>query len=93
MNRGALPYQTGQYVGANPNRSSKLSLDPTLELKHVIGFSPNKCLNMKWSQIQGENIVIFTSGGTLIAMDTETTEQKRFYFGHSAPICCFDASK
>ena len=25
-------------------------------------------------------------------MDAESNEQKRFYFGHSAPICCFDVS-
>lgn len=35
---------------------------------------------------------MFTSGGTLIAMDTENNQQKRFFFGHSAPICCFDLS-
>lgn len=23
-------------------------------------------------------------------MDSESNEQKRFFFGHSAPICCFD---
>jgi hypothetical protein len=23
-------------------------------------------------------------------MDAETNEQKRFFFGHSAPISCFD---
>lgn len=45
---------------------------------------------MKWSRQEGENVVIFTSGGTLIAMDTETNEQKRFFFGHSAAISCFD---
>jgi WD40 repeat protein len=36
--------------------------------------------------------VMFTSGGTIIAMDTETNIQTRFFFGHSAPICCFDLS-
>ena len=61
-----------------------------MELKHIIGYQPDKCLNLKWSKQEGENVVIFTSGGTLIAMDTETNEQKRFFFGHSAPICCFD---
>lgn len=35
-------------------------------------------------------MVIFTSGGTLIAMDTENNNQKRFFFGHTAPITCFD---
>lgn len=47
-------------------------------------------MNLKWSRSNGENVVIFTSGGTLIAMDTETNQQKRFFFGHSAPISCFD---
>lgn len=92
---GTMPFQTGQYVGEGNRRSAKLSLDPVLELKHVIGYSPNKDkgLNVKWSRIPGENIVIFSSGGTIIAMDTETSEQKRFFFGHSAPICCFDVAK
>jgi hypothetical protein len=40
----------------------------------VIGYSPDKCLNIKWSRVQGENVVLFTSGGTLIAMDVETNE-------------------
>ena len=90
-----MPFQTGQYVGEGNRRSAKLSLDPVLELKHVIGYSPNKekGLNVKWSRIPGENIVIFSSGGTIIAMDTETSEQKRFFFGHSAPVCCFDVAK
>jgi WD40 repeat protein len=25
-------------------------------------------------------------------MDTENNQQKRFFFGHSAPVCCFDLS-
>ena len=61
-----------------------------MELKHIIGYSPDKCLTLKWSKFQRENSVIFTSGGTLISMDVETNEQRRFFFGHSAPICCFD---
>jgi WD repeat-containing protein 90 len=61
-----------------------------MELKHIIGYSPSSCLNLKWSRIAGENIVVFSSAGTLIAMDVETNQQKRFFFGHSAPICCFD---
>jgi len=61
-----------------------------MELKHIIGYSPDKCLNLKWSRHQNESVVIFTSGGTLIAMDVDKNEQKRFFFGHSAPICCFD---
>lgn len=61
-----------------------------MELKHIIGYSPDKSLNLKWSRLHNENVVIFTSGGTLIAMDVDNNEQKRFFFGHSAPICCFD---
>jgi hypothetical protein len=61
-----------------------------MELRHIIGYSPDKCLNLKWSRQPNENVVIFTSGGTLIAMDVDNNTQKRFYFGHSAPICCFD---
>lgn len=43
-----------------------------------------------WSKLPNERTVVFTSGGTLIAMDVETKHQKRFFFGHSAPVCCFD---
>jgi hypothetical protein len=25
-------------------------------------------------------------------MDIETCEQKRFFFGHSSPVCCFDVA-
>ena len=63
-----------------------------MELKHIIGYQADKCFDMKWSKQDGENVVVFSSGGTLIAMDSETNEQKRFFFGHSAPICCFDIS-
>jgi len=45
-----------------------------MELKHIIGYSPDKCLNIKWSRVQGESVIIFTSEGSLIAMDTETGE-------------------
>jgi WD40 repeat protein len=94
-----MPYQTGQYVGAKHGRSKKLELDPMMELEHVIGYSPNM-QSIKWSRIPGEEIVIFTQGATLIAMDRErkkhddsgieTLKQRRFFFGHSEPICCFD---
>ena len=63
-----------------------------MELKFIIGYSPSKCLNLKWSKIANENVVLFTSCGSLIAMDVETNQQKRFFFGHSAPICCFDVA-
>lgn len=42
-----------------------------MELKHIIGFQPQKCTDLKWSKQEGENAVIFTSGGTLIVMDSE----------------------
>jgi len=63
-----------------------------MELQHIIGYSPEECLDIKFSRVAGENVVIFTSGGTLIAMDVESRRQKRFFFGHSAPICCFDVA-
>lgn len=64
-----------------------------MELKHIIGYQADKCHDIKWSRAEGENVILFTSGGTLIAMDTDLYEQKRFFFGHSAPICCFDLNK
>jgi len=45
-----------------------------MELKHIIGYSPDKCMNLKWSRLHSENVVIFTSGGTLIAMDVDNNE-------------------
>lgn len=83
-------YRTGQFVGQQLAKSPKLQKEPVMELKHIIGYQPDKCKSMKWSKQQGENVVIFTSGGTLIAMDTENNNQKRFFFGHTAPISCFD---
>lgn len=79
--------KTGQRKAA---ASEKLNLDPIMELEHVIGYSPQKCKNLKWSRLKGENVILFSAGGTLIAMDTETNIQKRFFFGHTSPICCFD---
>ena len=67
-------------------------MDPILELKHIIGYSPDKCLNLKWSRYNNENVVIFTSGGNILTMDVNTNQQKRFFFGHSAPIVCFDVN-
>lgn len=55
-------------------RSPKLNQDPILELKHVVGYSSDKCLNLKWSRYGNENVVIFSSGGTLIAMNAENSE-------------------
>ena len=45
-----------------------------MELKHIIGYSPARCLSLKWSRIANENVVLFTSCGSLIAMDVETNE-------------------
>ena len=88
---GRTDYRTGQYSGYELNRSHKLNKDPIMELQHIIGYQAEKCYNIKWARQEGEKLcVIFTSGGTLISMDAETNTQKRFFFGHSAPICCFD---
>jgi hypothetical protein len=87
-------YRSGQYSGYELSRSHKLSKDPIMELKHIIGYQPSKCLNIKWARMHTEaNCVVFTSGGTLISMNTENNQQKRFFFGHSAPICCFDINQ
>jgi len=43
-----------------------------MELQHIIGYSPDRCLDLKWSKVAGENVMLFSSSGTLIAMDTET---------------------
>jgi hypothetical protein len=69
-----------------------MTSDPIMELKHIIGYSPDKCLDLKWSKMPGEQVMIFSSSGALIAMDVQTREQKRFFFGHSEPICCFDVA-
>lgn len=82
-----LPYTSS---AVEVQRSLKLNMDPIMELKHIIGYSPSSCLNLKWSRLAHENIVMFSSAGVLISMDVETMQQKRFFFGHSAPICCFD---
>jgi hypothetical protein len=66
-------YQAGMYIGETSNKGNpKLNQDPIMELKHIIGYSPAKCLNLRWSRIANENIVLFTSCGSLIAMDVET---------------------
>ena len=77
VNLGALgkeQYVSGSYCGLNQDfkRSPKLNQDPIVELRHIIGYSPDRCLNLKWSRFPNDpNVVIFTSGGTLIAMDIE----------------------
>jgi WD40 repeat protein len=71
-------------------KSNKLDQDPILELQHIIGYSPDSCKSVRWAKMADHNVVIFASGGTLIAMDAERRTQNRFFFGHSKPICCFD---
>jgi hypothetical protein len=51
--------------------------EPVLELKRIIGYTPSHCLSLKWStkrieKNQTENVVLYTSAATLIAMDAET---------------------
>ena len=93
-NRQKTDYRSGQYSGYELSRSHKLNKDPIMELRHIIGYQADKCLNIKWARLESEsNCVIFTSGGTLISMNTETNEQTRFFFGHSAPVCCFDINQ
>ena len=91
-NTSAAPYQAGMYIGESRKINPKMNNDPMMELKHIIGYSPEKCFNLKWSKVANENIVLFTSCGSLIAIDTETNRQIRFFFGHTSPICCFDVS-
>jgi hypothetical protein len=65
-------YRAGVYSGYELSRSHKLSKDPIMELKHIIGYQPSKCRNVKWAKLETEsNCVVFTSGGTLIAMNTD----------------------
>ena len=71
---GANEYRSGQYSGYDLSRSHKLNKDPIMELKHIIGYQADKCMSMKWSRQEGENVILFSSGGTLIGMDTETNE-------------------
>lgn len=60
------------YMQGDVKRSPKIACDPIMELRHVIGFSPAKCPSLKWSKFPDENVVIFASNGSLIAMDVET---------------------
>ena len=75
---GAGPVQgyRSQYYGTDiVKRSEKLAYhDPIMELKHIIGYSPDRCATLKWSRILGENIMLFTSSGTIIAMDVGLKE-------------------
>lgn len=64
----------GIFLSEQGKTNPKFSQDPILELKHIIGYSPAKCMNLKWSRIANENIILFTSCGTLVAMDAETNE-------------------
>jgi|688.fasta_scaffold135272_3 hypothetical protein len=71
-------------------RSAKLQTDPIMELKHIIGYSPNKCLNLKWTRIATENVLVYASAGSLIAYDIENDKQSKFFLGHHSAIVCFD---
>jgi WD40 repeat protein len=86
-------YRPGQNIGCEVKWCPKIQNDPIMELKHIIGYTPDTCSSLKWSAVEGENTLMFASNGTLIAMDIYTNQQKRFFFGHNAPICCFDVSK
>ena len=90
---GESTYHAGQFVGADHRRCQKLLSDPVMELKHIIGYTPSKCSSLKWSQLDGENVLIFSANSTLIAMDVESGVQKRFFFGHTKAIKCFDISQ
>jgi hypothetical protein len=76
IERQLTDYRLGQFSGHQTHKSDKFSHinDPVMELKHIIGYQPEKCKNIKWSRQNGENVVIFTSGGTIIAMNSETNE-------------------
>jgi hypothetical protein len=90
---GSRLYRPGQQIGCEIKWAPKIQNDPIMELKHIIGYTPDLCPSLKWSAVEGENILLFTSNGTLIAMDVYTNKQKRFFFGHNAAICAFDVSK
>jgi hypothetical protein len=64
-------YVSGQFIGTELKRSPKLRQDPVMELKHIIGYSPDRCPQIRWSRFQGENVAIFTTGGTIVAMDVD----------------------
>ena len=86
----------GMYNRVELDRSDRLNVDPIMELKHVIGYQSDKCTQVKWSRAERESVVIFSTGGALVAMDTEQNGsdcEQRFFFGHSEPVVCFDVSK
>ena len=63
----ATDYRAGQISGMEMERSHKLNKDPIMELSHVIGYQAEKCTEVKWSRAEGENVVIFSTGGSLVA--------------------------
>ena len=54
----------GIFLSEQGKTNPKLIEDPIMELKHIIGYSPAKCMNLKWSTIANENIILFTSCGS-----------------------------
>lgn len=63
----------GRYNRVELDRSDRLNVDPIMELKHVIGYQSDKCTQVRWSRTERESVVIFSTGGALVAMDTEQT--------------------
>jgi hypothetical protein len=63
--------QGGMYNRVELDRSDRLNVDPIMELKHVIGYQSDKCTQVRWSRAERESVVIFSTGGALVAMDTE----------------------
>ena len=39
-NPSSRPYQAGMYIGETRQINPKLNMDPIMELKHIIGYSP-----------------------------------------------------
>ncbi len=61
-------YASGQYCGLDGDlkRSPKLDQDPIVELRHIIGYSPDRCTNLKWSRFPNNNNTVFFTSVTLL---------------------------
>ena len=68
--------------------AKKLTPDPILDLKRVIGYNGFSCPNLLWRKDPQKRNIIFASGSAVIQMDINT-QQQQFFLGHSAPICAF----